>query len=241
VDGAAEHRENFRAVRGVGMKQFRAVVPGGAGVSVLAGPVWEKDGTRERILGAAMSVIRTVGNGQFSVQKVARAAGVYQGNITYYWPRRRDLVVALAGRIAEQYRGAYAAACSDIDRRRDDWAEVLVRWMLADAMSEDRLRLLPELWSMANADAEVAGEVTRVYDEVADVLLEAIGVAEGDAGYGRLRVALMLTCVSAQGLMAAHGHRSSDDPVLAELREGLVALHAPLLVAALEGRAELPR
>ena len=50
------------------------------------------EGTRERILEAALVVLRDVGHGQFSVQKVAREAGVFQVNITYYWPRRRDLV-----------------------------------------------------------------------------------------------------------------------------------------------------
>jgi AcrR family transcriptional regulator len=62
------------------------------------------EGTRERILEAALVVLRDVGHGQFSVQKVAREAGVYQGNITYYWPRRRDLVLALAVRVVEEYR-----------------------------------------------------------------------------------------------------------------------------------------
>jgi AcrR family transcriptional regulator len=65
------------------------------------------DGTRERILEAALAVLRNVGHGQFSVQKVARQAGVYQGNITYYWPRRRDLVLALAVRVVEDFRRAF--------------------------------------------------------------------------------------------------------------------------------------
>jgi len=43
----------------------------------------------------------------------------------------------------------------------------------------------------------------------------------------------MLAFVSAQGLTVSHGHRAADDPVLGEIREALIALHAPRLVAAL--------
>ena len=72
-------------------------------------------GARERVLEAALVVLRDVGYGQFSVQKVAREAGVYQGNITYYWPRRRDLVLALAVRIVDDYRAAFVAGFHGID------------------------------------------------------------------------------------------------------------------------------
>jgi AcrR family transcriptional regulator len=223
---------------GAGVGQRRA--SGGEGPS-LAERLRDNDGTRERILRAAMTVIRSVGNGQFSVQKVARVAGVYQGNITYYWPRRRDLVVALAGRIVSEYRSAFLTALTGLDRDREDWAETLVRWMVEDAVSEDRVRLLPELWSMANADADVATEVAKVYEDVTHALLGALGVPVDDPGHARLRVALLLAFVSAQGLTAAHGHRPTEDPVLTEVREALIALHAPRLVEALAGGAQPAR
>jgi AcrR family transcriptional regulator len=207
----------------------------------LAERLRDNDGTRERILRAAVTVIRSVGNGQFSVQKVARVAGVYQGNITYYWPRRRDLVVALAGRIVAEYRAAFLSALTGLDREREDWAETLMRWVVEDAVSEDRVRLLPELWSMANADADVATEVTKVYEDVTEAILQALGIRVDDPGHARLRVALLLAFVSAQGLTAAHGHRLPEDPVLTEVREALIALHAPRLVEALAGVAQPAR
>jgi len=209
--------------------------------TVLSRRIVEHDGTRERILRAAMTVVRTVGNGQFSVQKVARVAGVYQGNITYYWPRRRDLIVALAGRIVTEHRAALSPLLAQLDRDRADWAETLVRWMVDDALSEERVRLLPELWSMANADADVAREVARMPEDVVDTLIGALGVTVDEPGHAPLRVALLLLLLSAHGLTAAHGHRSPDDPVLTELRRGFVALHAPRLVDALAGGSDQQR
>lgn len=216
----------------------------GAGARAIAPPASptdgrSADGTRERILGAALTVLHDVGHGQFSVQKVAREAGVYQGNITYYWPRRRDLVLALAVRVAEEYLRTFADRFRgldvDVDVGTEDWARTVVRDIVDDAVSEARVRLLPELWSMANADEEIARAVTQVYEDATGALLDALGVASAHPRHGEIRRALALTCMAAQGLTAVHGHRASGDPVIEQVRESLVALHAPVLTAAWAG------
>jgi len=193
------------------------------------------DGTRERILEAALVVLHSVGHGQFSVQKVAREAGVYQGNITYYWPRRRDLVLALAVRVVEDYRSAFVGRFRAIDVGTQGWAATVVRDIVDDAIGEDRVRLLPELWSMANADPEIARAVTRVYEDVTVALLEALGVGSDHPRRDAVRRALSTICMAAQGMTAVHGHRGCGDPAIAEVREALVDLHAPVIAAAFSG------
>jgi AcrR family transcriptional regulator len=184
-------------------------------------------------LDAALIVLRDVGHGRFSVQKVAREAGVYQGNITYYWPRRRDLVLALALHVVEDYRRSFLARFRPEDSDPSDIAVEFVRWMVEDATSEERVRLLPELWSMANADPEIAREVTRCYEDVTDALLDAIGAPIGRPCSAQVRRALSLAGTAAQGLTAIHGHRDSSDPVLADVRAAFVELHAPAIGQAL--------
>jgi len=198
-----------------------------------AGPSVVVEGTRDRILDAAIRVLRDVGHGQFSVQKVAREAGVYQGNITYYWPRRRDLVLALAVRVVEEYRRTFLARCTPEELAGSSHASVLIERMIADAVSEDRVRLLPELWSLANADPEVARLISVTYDDVTSELLAALGVPDGHPRHGTVRRALLATGMAVQGLTAVHGHRAAGDPVLAAAREVLAAVHVPLLAGAL--------
>ncbi len=197
------------------------------------------DDTRGRILDAGLEVLRTVGHGQFSVQKVARVAGVYQGNVTYYWPRRRDLVLALANRVVEDYLRSFDERFEPLDPRSEDWAATVVCWLIEDAVTTDRVRLLPELWSMANADSEVAREVQRAYAAAIDTVLQRLGHMPGTPGGAIMRRALELIGVSVQGLTAVYGHRGPDDPQLAELREGLCALHVPALQQAREHAAAL--
>lgn len=50
---------------------------------------------RIRILDAAQSIIDTQGLSQLTQPKVAKAAGIRQSHLTYYFPRRVDLLSAL--------------------------------------------------------------------------------------------------------------------------------------------------
>ena len=192
------------------------------------------DDTRERILEAAVEVIREVGYGNFSVQKVARRAGVYQGNITYYWPRRRDLVLALALRVIEDYRSTCLTSLDGASGPSGRSAEVVVRAMVEEAVQPERVLVLPELWSMANADPEIARAVIRSHDEVLGAMLAALGVEGEDKARPAVVQVLLLVGAAIQGLTAVHGHRGPDDPVLRLVKDAIVTHHAELITAALE-------
>jgi AcrR family transcriptional regulator len=190
--------------------------------------------TRERILESAVAVLADVGHGQFSVQKVARHAGVYQGNITYYWPRRRDLMLSLALRVAGEHRATFLARFESIGADATERAASIVRVMMEDAVAPQRARLLPELWSMANADPEVAREVQRCQHEMLEVALEHLRVS-GRRCSGVVRDVLHVILAVMAGLPAVLGDRASDDPVRAALIDAVVDLHAPRLADALAG------
>jgi len=192
-----------------------------------------RDGTRERILDAALAVLRDVGHGGFSVQKVAREAGVYQGNITYYWPRRQDLVRALAVRLIEDYRTTYLARFALEGSGQEGRGRAFIRWMVEDAVTQDRVRLMPELWSMANADPQIAADVARCSDEVVDALLDALGVTADRPCVGAVRIAVRVAGAAAQGLTVIHGHRGAQDAVTVEVMDALITLHTDALARAL--------
>lgn len=197
------------------------------------GSLHRGDGTRQRILEAALQVLGDVGCAQFSVQKVARTAGVYQGNITYYWPRRRDLVRAVAVRVAENYRRAVVAALEGTTGRPAAQLEHVISMMVHG--DEDRLqaRVLPELWALANTDAEVAQVVARTHDDVMELLLDALGIVEDDPRHPEVVGVLLLIGAAIQGARALHGHRGLDDPVLVQVKRAIVSHHVRLMATAL--------
>lgn len=60
-----------------------------------------REGTRERILDTAVELLRVRGLKHLTQPRVAAAAGVPQGHLTYYFPRRTDLLTAVARRSVE--------------------------------------------------------------------------------------------------------------------------------------------
>jgi AcrR family transcriptional regulator len=61
----------------------------------------EGAGVRERILNAAMAILGEAGLQGLSQVQVARMAGVRQSHLTYYFPKRHDLLEAVATRFTD--------------------------------------------------------------------------------------------------------------------------------------------
>jgi DNA-binding transcriptional regulator YbjK len=59
---------------------------------------------REQILDAAVRLLKTGGMRRLAQPQVAKEAGVPQGHLTYYFPRKYDLLVAVSQRFAEMVR-----------------------------------------------------------------------------------------------------------------------------------------
>src|SRR5574339_420478 len=83
---------------------------------------------RERILEAALRLLAETGAQELTQPKVAKAAGVRQSHLTYYFPTRGELlqevarysIEKLAGQIAHRPPGAFAdvIAAGAADKRR---------------------------------------------------------------------------------------------------------------------------
>lgn len=67
---------------------------------------------RQRILDAALALLAEHGFTEVSQPKVAKAAGIRQSHLTYYFPTRGDLLKAVAVYSIESMLGALAAGAS---------------------------------------------------------------------------------------------------------------------------------
>ncbi|HXV32045.1 MAG TPA: helix-turn-helix domain-containing protein [Sinorhizobium sp.] len=70
---------------------------------------------RQRILDAALDIIEAEGMKALTQPKIAKATGLRQSHLTYYFPRKADLYIALldASHERAERRGATSAACED--------------------------------------------------------------------------------------------------------------------------------
>jgi AcrR family transcriptional regulator len=72
----------------------------------------ETGGIRERVLNAAVGILREGGIQALSQVQVARRARVRQSHLTYYFPRRHDLVEAVAVRFIDGIVGGLQQAAA---------------------------------------------------------------------------------------------------------------------------------
>ena len=114
---------------------------------------------REKIVDAAIALLEQSGARGFGQVKVARAAGLQQGHLTYYFPRKADLVAAVLVRLSGRARAELEQALA---KGGGQPSEELLFSLLRRLLS-DRRRSLILLGLMAEAVDDV--EIRRALAE----------------------------------------------------------------------------
>lgn len=91
--------------------------------------------------------------------RVAEAAGIPQGHLTYYFPKKRDLVVGVAERFAE-VTGERARAFF-AERAAQPPREVLLAYAKTLIVDRQRTRMLLGLVVMSDGDPKLAAIMQR--------------------------------------------------------------------------------
>lgn len=188
--------------------------------------------TDQLILEAALSVLEEEGHGAFSIPKVANKAGIFQGNVTYYYPNRESLIVAMADRINEKYRKQFSEMAKELDPKKSDWAEVYLAWLVNDAINPKTSRVFPELWSLSNAHPEIAKVMDGIYEEAIRSMITALGHNPKAANTAELWRVLRLIEVAVEGVTAVYGRGKTSNKKFQEVKESLVSTFAPQFRAA---------
>ena len=149
-------------------------------------------GIRQRILNTALAILHEEGIQGLSQVRVARRAKVRQSHLTYYFPRRCDLLEAVAVQFVDgvvHSLGEVAARSAPGDR------DATLR-RVADAITDrGHMRMLTGVIVEADSDPEVRAVVLRETRRVQSALAELLG------GEGAMdRAALLLTSLWGLGL-----------------------------------------
>jgi AcrR family transcriptional regulator len=106
---------------------------------------------RSRILQAAVALLADHGPGELTQPKVARAAGVRQSHLTYYFPTRAELLLAVAAHSIDALASGMAASAQEGSLTRHTLAPALV----AAVSDKRRARVMLGLAVTADQDAEL--------------------------------------------------------------------------------------
>jgi AcrR family transcriptional regulator len=131
---------------------------------------------RERLLVAAVTLVREQGLSKLTQPRVAKAAGVSQSHLTYYFPTRADLVHAVLQRAAERQRAGVEATVA----AAGEGMEALVRELAKTLSRPENTRVLVSFVLAADTDpaarALFEGLVAGMRATIAQ-MLEKVGIA----------------------------------------------------------------
>jgi AcrR family transcriptional regulator len=127
---------------------------------------------RERILDAALAVLREDGVQRLTQVQVAKRAGVRQSHLTYYFPSRTDLLDATATRFVE----TLAAGIGGALRERAGAGSRATLAHLAKAVAEPgHMRMFLGVIVEADQDPDVRAILLRGIERMEAALAEALG------------------------------------------------------------------
>lgn len=126
---------------------------------------------RERILEAALAILSEDGISELSQVQVARRAGVRQSHLTYYFPKRHDLIEA----VTRQVVGAFASGVHQaVMESEGDVVPMLQR--LAEAVTQrEHMRMFVGAIVEADRDPAVQAVLLRGTEQLQAALADALG------------------------------------------------------------------
>jgi AcrR family transcriptional regulator len=179
---------------------------------------------RKRILDAGVGLLETQGVAALTQPRVAKAAGVSQSHLTYYFPTRNRLLMALAETAVERLLDGLRAA---VDRPVGaDAAQVFAEMVLHHAPMRVLLGLIVAADREPELRLSLAGLIARVRHGLGG-LLEANGLAASPQQVLALHAGIVGLAVMNYARQTAESEH--------EVRVGMAELFSRLVAGGAEG------
>lgn len=157
-------------------------------------------GARERILTAALEVLKADGYAGLTIAKVAVRAGESKPLVAYHFGSKRGLVAAAGREVAEMITTAVLDAVEGADS-----VEKVVRGVVVGVdrvldQDERLARLYFDLAAVSVVDPEIRRTIARVNEGWREVLTDLLTGAEDGPTPARARVLTLMVIAGVQGL-----------------------------------------
>ena len=126
----------------------------------------------------------------FSVAKVAKELGISQGNLTYYFPKRENLIESVVERLIVRYT-SNPHFDFELGKHEDDIiSKYFLKFLLSDARNPAIVKVMIFIWSNALTNKNVALVLSNFYKTSIDAHLKLSG-NEGTAKQSQTMYALL--------------------------------------------------
>ncbi len=162
--------------------------------------------TAAHILEQSTQVLMRDGYSQFSLRRVAQAAGVTLGNLQYYFPTKPDLVEAMLVHVLEGYIDTFDRLMAEVEGRPEEQLTAVLTYVIRDLTSPQTTVLFPELWSMANHEPAVQQYVEDLYESYRRIVAGLIARINPRLSPGQVRLLTIFITASIEGHTPFTGH-----------------------------------
>ncbi|MEO1251741.1 MAG: TetR/AcrR family transcriptional regulator [Pseudomonadota bacterium] len=166
--------------------------------------------TVSRILAAADNVFLKNGHGDFSLRKIADAAEISVGNLTYHFPNREALLQA----VLSERQAMFVAGCLDgVEETGGDPTNLL--WTILGFYMQDAWDSRPvyyQIWGYAASSDEARDFVANIYAPLADFIFALVRTANPRLEPERARRVVFQLASLAEGARAMIGIEAEDGP-----------------------------
>src|SRR3954467_11602820 len=133
---------------------------------------------RSRILEAALGLLAQSGAHELTQPRVARAAGVRQSHLTYYFPTRAELMQAVARHSIERLPGGGAPARGTTPpprgRRREHSPSQVARGIAEGSSDKRTVRVMLGLVAAGDRDPAIKRALRRFVGELRGIMAPAL-------------------------------------------------------------------
>lgn len=126
------------------------------------------------IVDAAETLLIEEGYHNFSLRKVAAAAGIKLGNLQYYFPTKDDLVKAMLDQVIQVYLEEFNTLRASVGDDPIEQFKTVLKHVIYDLNSKKTTVFFPEIWSLSNHEDHVTQYMDAMYGQYRETLEEII-------------------------------------------------------------------
>lgn len=157
------------------------------------------------ILTAAKDILISEGFAGLSYRNIAKAAGIAVGNVNYYYPSKDDLMVDLANFIFDRWDERFRKRVPSRLKNDREIFRFSIGFMIQENKRDRTIRLLMEMWAMANHSPSVSKMLDAFYAKMRGSIADMIGRVRPDLPSQALAMRAALITAQIEGLMILVG------------------------------------
>jgi AcrR family transcriptional regulator len=166
--------------------------------------------TIDRILKCAGQVLIRHGYANFTTRRVAEAARISPGNLTYHFPSKRELVRALIAKMTADILKQNERFYLDPSVPSGEEIASLVRSAFLYSISKEGIYIFRELWAMALRDAQVRRAINALYDELVESVVQLVARSRPNIELKSIREYMQVIALMLEGSNVLYGTRKTS-------------------------------